>query len=400
MQTAQPLHNPCLHICMLGSFTIMRGEEDISPTLKNSRQLSVLLKVLLARRGRPGTLEELMDILWEGQEYDNEAKILQNLIYRLRKTIDGGSGQDSYIVRIGGGYAWNTAAPYTLDVEEFERLADAGLRSCKQGRGDMQTLREAVSLYTNDFLSDYIYDQWTIPYRQTLKQKYIGCVDALLQYLREGERYADIAALCEAALSIDPLDEGISIAYMQALVAMQKNTMAVQHYSQLTERLYRELGIPPSKELKAAYAAIHQGGNYLLHDIDGIARVFKDADTFYGPFFCDEELFNALYKFELRKMRRDGQASCLMLLTLARNDLAKPGKVELDRAMDALKQTLISSLRSSDIVCIWNESQALVLLTLIAYEDSFIVAKRLQDKYLRAEHGNLLLHYKAIAVTP
>jgi hypothetical protein len=199
-------------------------------------------------------------------------------------------------------------------------------------------------------------------------------------------------------MAIDLYDEKVHVAFLDALVATNRIAHARMHYSYITELLYRDLGISPSAELRDAYAKINSNAKYVQHDMEAILGSFSEEERkAEGPYFCDEEIFHELYKLERRRLQRNGQSNCLMLLTMSNANYGMPSADVLKAAHNALREVLTASLRKGDVVCIWNDAQVLVMLSSLTYEDAEIISHRIITRFHKAYEGSQLMLQKKIS---
>lgn len=385
-----------LTIRLFGVLYVARGDDALTDKLKRSKQLEGLLKYLIAYRGRFVAPEELVDALWENRNCDNPAKAVQNLVYRLRMLIDLPEGP-SHILYVNGGYGWNCQAAYELDLEEFDRALDEAMAQMRSGTPDPALFSKALQYYTTDFLANSLYDLWTVSLRQAYRLKFTNCVETLIGLLNAGERYQEIISVCEKAMTIDPYDEKVHVAFLLALMATNRIAHARMHYSYITELLYRDLGVSPSAELKDAYAKINGNTRFIQHDIESILGSFGDDRSSDGPYFCDEEIFHELFKLERRRLQRNGQSNCLLLLTFSNANYGMPSGDVLKTSRKALKEVLLASLRKGDVVCMWNDAQVLVMLSSLTFEDAEMISHRIITRFHKAWTGMPLMLQKKIS---
>jgi DNA-binding SARP family transcriptional activator len=396
LNCTQEKHEP-LAVRLFGVFYAARGGEALTEKLKRSRQLEGLMKYLIAYRGRYVSPEELVDALWENRSCDNPAKAVQNLVYRLRMLIDL-PGQPSHILFVNGGYGWNTQAGCVIDLEEFDGALEEATSRLRAGAPDAALYFKALGYYTMDFLANSQYDLWTVALRQAYRLKFTGCVETLIGLLKAGNRHQEIIGVCEKAMAIDPYDEKVHVAFLEALMATNRIAHARMHYSYITELLYRDLGISPSAELKAAYAKINGNAKFVQHDMDAIIGVFGDGERkAEGPYFCDEDIFHEIYKLERRRLQRNGQSNCLMLLTVSNSNYGMPPADVLKDARKILTGVLTASLRKGDVVCMWNDAQMLVMLSSLTYEDADMISHRIITRFHREYTGAPLMLQKKIS---
>ena len=81
-------------------------------------------------------------------------------------------------------------------------------------------------------------------------------VHRLIEILRGRGQFDQIIELCRDALEIDQMDESINRELIFALAESGRNQEAIQHYNQITELYYNQLGVQPSEELRGLYHRI------------------------------------------------------------------------------------------------------------------------------------------------
>lgn len=191
----------------LGRFEVMVAGKVIPPAAWQSRKARDLLRLLVARRGRPATREELTELLWADEPVagtDRRGHRLAVALSIIRGVLDGTrSAADSVVLTDDGSVALDTAR-IMIDLETFLRQADHGLRLSRRGQAveGRAVLVAAERLYTGDFLEGESYEDWAAVPRE----------QARATYLRVGR------ALAEDALHTG--DTGEAIHYLLRILAM------------------------------------------------------------------------------------------------------------------------------------------------------------------------------------
>lgn len=393
MGTLQKDSTDSLKIKMFGSFNLSRGDQDLTASLKNNRNLCVLMQYLLVQRGKTVSPEELTDVLWDQKDIDNPSKVLQNLVYRLRKFLD--TEEPSHVLHSGNGYMWNSDSDYTLDLEDFEKNMEEGLSSISSTVNDPDILNKAILLYSGDFLEDMAYDLWTVRIRQWYKNKYSACINALFEDLKGQGRFNDIITLCDKALSVDPYDEKVHGVYIEALAREGRMAHAIMHYNYITDFLEKSLGVEPSPELVSIYKRLKETSRF-GENFSAIMDDLKEIDDGEpGPFLCNEDMFRRIYQLEVRRMQRNGQSNCLLVFSFHRPDNSTPPKDVAKSAQDTFKPIIMGSLRRGDVVCLRANFEVLAFLNSTTYEGAIVVAQRLQRRFEKSYAGlPLKLQYR------
>ncbi len=241
--------------------------------------------------------------------------------------------------------------------------------------------RECLKLYGGNYMGESAQVEWVIPTANYYKRLYINITTRAAQLNKALGRHEETLALCEAAFRIEPYEEPLHAAFIQALLELGKPKQARAHYEMVTAELYREYGVKPSQVLKDTYRYITENSSSVSMDLDVLQELLSEKEHAYEAFQCEPELFRSIYKLEARRAVRSGQVVYLVLLTLqeAGNGLLDP--MLLASAMTGLGDLLLSSLRRGDVVSRWNESQFVIMLASLTYEDGEMVVRRLLDKF-------------------
>ena len=149
-----------LAVKTLGGFRVSRFGEPIGAADWQSKKSRTLFKILIARRGRPVTREQLMENLWPG---DDPAKLGNRLSVALA-TLRGVLGRDLDVIRADADAVSLDLTQVELDVERFFAAVEAG--RCE----------DAERLYTGDFLEEDVYEEWAQDLREQAREAYASAV--------------------------------------------------------------------------------------------------------------------------------------------------------------------------------------------------------------------------------
>ncbi len=376
---------PTLKITTLGMFSVELDGKNLSEDSRRQQQIWTLFKYIIISRRRRIPPEEFYDVLWRDESCENPAKALQNLIYRLRRVLS----QDDpdaprYILLKQGCYCWNQDAPVEIDVDQFESLNIQAMAEEQAGDANraIELYKQCLALYRGNYLNESSSVEWVIPTANYYKRLYINITTRVTQLLKSLGRHEETLAVCEAAFRIEPYEEPLHAAFIQALLALGRPKQARSHYEAITSALYREYGVKPSQVLKDTYRFITENSSAINMDLDILQELLAEKEQVYEAFQCEPELFRSIYKLEARRAVRNGQVVYLVLLTILSNSHVQLDPVLLSQAMDHMNDLLLSSLRRGDVVSRWNESQFVIMLASLTYEDGEMVIRRLQDKFL------------------
>jgi len=235
-----------LAIATLGLFVVTRSDGPIPLTAWQSRKARDLLKLLVARRGRPLTRDGAAEALWPGEPSGPLANRLSVALSTLRRVLDPERRHppDHFIAADGQSLALRTNR-VTVDVIAFLEAAEAGVRlAC--GSDDTaaeDALREAARRYTGDFLEDDLYADWAVDCREQARSAAQEVARLLARAaLRRGDE-EDAMRQLRRLLERDPYDADARAALMGAQLRLRRYGEARRQHALYARRM-AELGLP------------------------------------------------------------------------------------------------------------------------------------------------------------
>jgi two-component SAPR family response regulator len=172
--------------------------------------------------------------------------------YRARRALGV-----EFVVYDDERYRLNAQLPVWYDVAEFRRLVDVS----RQAATDVEraeALRQAMPLYTGDYLTDVDAD-WAAVKRAELHRQYFEALDRLIIILVRQHCYDEVIIHCQHGLEIDYFHENLHRALMFSLAMTGHATGALRHYDVVAKRLAQELKTIPTSEMTALAARIRAG---------------------------------------------------------------------------------------------------------------------------------------------
>ena len=205
----------------LGRFRVVRAGEPVAPAAWQSRKARDLLKILVARRGRPTTREYLMEALWPEQSPGPLGNRLSVLLSTVRGVLDPEKHHDpDHFVAADKSALWLQVESLDIDVERFLTSATEALALRRNGGADASTrLTAAEALYAGDFLEEDAYEDWAIGLREEARAAYTEVARALAE---DAAAAGDTDAATRFYLRLlerDPYDEPAHLGLVGALEA-------------------------------------------------------------------------------------------------------------------------------------------------------------------------------------
>ena len=127
---------PPVVVQSLGRFRVVLSGEPVPLGAWQSRKARDLLKLLVARRGRPTPRDVLMEALWPEQGPGPLGNRLSVLLSTVRAVLDPGKHHDQdHFVGADKNAVWLDRANLSIDVEEFLEAAEDALVLHRAGDG-------------------------------------------------------------------------------------------------------------------------------------------------------------------------------------------------------------------------------------------------------------------------
>ncbi len=232
--TAQPLV-----VQALGRFRVLRGGEPIPLAAWQSRKARDLLKILVARRGRPTPRDYLMEALWPEQSPERLGNRLSVLLSTVRTVLDPEKHFDGdHFVAADRSSLWLQVENLTVDVERFLAAASAGLAAQREERPDARALLAAAeAAYSGDFLEEDAYEDWAIALREESRAAYTEVARALAE---DAAAHGDADAATRYYLRVlerDPFDEPAHLGLVTALDAAGRHGEARRRFRAYCARM-------------------------------------------------------------------------------------------------------------------------------------------------------------------
>lgn len=255
-----------LHIQLLGQFRLVYGDQPV--TSIEAPRLQALLAYLLLHRIAPQSRQQLAFLLYPDSSEAQARTNLRNQIHYLRKALPDA---DRFLISDAQTLQWNSNSAFRLDVVEFEHaLAHASSSAA---------LREAVNLYGGELLPG-CYDDWILPEREHLRQRFVETLERLILLLENQRDYRAALSYAERLLHQDPLREETYRHLMRLHRLSGDEAGARRVYQTCVKVLQRELDAEPSAETRAEFARLSRRDLLAENDLPSstITLLFTDIE--------------------------------------------------------------------------------------------------------------------------
>jgi DNA-binding SARP family transcriptional activator len=245
-----------LAVRMLGSFDLTIDGRPV--THWHGQRTRSLMQFLTAHRLRGVSRDELITAVWPDIGEECGRHRLHQGIYELRSTLRAADPSRSPIVCIDGVYGFDRSVPVWVDVEVFDGLASAAMRSSMEQRVDeaIEVSRAALELYRGDFLRQATDADWATSERNRLSARFVLLSIQLGELLTgRGDCRAALAVL-DPVLSMEPWNEDATVLKMRCYATTGARSMAAATYRACAEALASEFGIKPAAHTVSVHEQI------------------------------------------------------------------------------------------------------------------------------------------------
>jgi DNA-binding SARP family transcriptional activator len=250
---------PCVEFCLLGPMVVRCG--GVSVSLPRGRQRT-LLAVLLLRRGRALTADELAELLWAPGPVPRSAAVtVRTYVKRLRQSL-GPAGSDR-IVTAPGGYLIRVE-PGELDTAVMEKQLAAARASARAAAWDQAAVQAgaALGLWRGDPLADAELPPLAAQEAERLTELRLQARELRIEADLALGGHAEAVTELPQLIAANPVREHLYALLMRAYYRCGRRAEALDTYRAARNVLAEEIGADPGPELQA----LHQ---QILHDDTG-----------------------------------------------------------------------------------------------------------------------------------
>ncbi len=241
-----------LHIQLLGGFLLV--EDDAPITTLHAPRLQALLSLLVLKRDAPQSRQHLAFSLWPNSSEAQAQTNLRNLVHQLRRLLPRA---DAYLVLNGRTVQWRNDAPFTVDVASFEQALSQAEHALRRGDevSAQISLETAITWYRGELLPG-CYDEWILPDRERLGQRFTAALGRLIPLLEAQRDYPAAIQYTQRLLQIEPLHEAAYLQLTRLYALSGDRAAALRTYQVCAAQLRQELATEPGQPLRELYAQL------------------------------------------------------------------------------------------------------------------------------------------------
>jgi DNA-binding SARP family transcriptional activator len=248
-----------MEIRCFGRFEVLQNAMPVQDWRRSKAK--TLLKYLLVRR-QPLPRDVLIDLLWPETDPQAAINCLRVTVHALRQALGTSDRNGSeYIVFEGGKYRLNPDVELSVDVDRFRAHFETGLQLERRGQRDeaIRHFEIAEGIYRDDYLTDDLYEDWTLVRREELRDQYVMVVTKLADYCIERGDYDGCIVRCHKLLQKDVCREDAYQRLMRCYGYLGQRSQARHWYELCVRTLRLELDVEPTEQTYLLYSQVSSG---------------------------------------------------------------------------------------------------------------------------------------------
>ncbi|MFI5272187.1 MAG: ATP-binding protein [Ktedonobacterales bacterium] len=246
--------SPMLHVQLLGDFSLTYDGRPVEGM--STPRLQSLVAYLVLHRDAPQLRQHLAFLFWPDSSEAQARNNLRQLLYALRRALPSANALLSVDSRT---LQWRCDAPLWIDVDEFAGVLVA-IERIERGQ-DVTALyaagEQVLNLYQTDLLPG-CYDEWIVPEREHLRDRFLHALDRLIQLHEQRPDYAAAIRYARRLIRSDALNEEAHRRLMRLHALSGDRSGELLAFQNCVSILQRELGIGPSQVTEELHQRLQQ----------------------------------------------------------------------------------------------------------------------------------------------
>lgn len=258
---ASPVRQEGLVIRCLGAFEVARDGRRIPREAFSRRKALDVLKILVLHQGGPVHREKIAEQLWPGIPLQAGLNRLHVVVNALRSSIEAGRcpRASQYVLFEGDYYRFNTDAPHSVDVRDFEALLGEARRAHLHGHDDraLTLLGNALDLYRGDLFEGEADSEMFEMHRVRLRHLYLDAVREVVRARLCRNQSDEAIRVLRAALAREPVALDLQENLIRELLRTGRLVEARQQYASCRTALRRHLDMELPAHTRALGALLY-----------------------------------------------------------------------------------------------------------------------------------------------
>lgn len=253
---------PRLMIRTFGGFVLFRDDTPLEESAWEAIQPKLLLKAIIAHRSHGVPKDVLIEALWPEVSPVSGERNFKVILHRLRKTLEPDMNKDfgSSYIHLRANLVSLDEELCRVDIDDFASLCRRGEQKREEGdiKSAVELFKQALELYSGDFLSEDLYASWAEPKRCELRERQISLLFEVGELLEKQGNLKTAHDYFRRVLTMDPTLEP---AYQRLIVNYSNRGMrnaALKTYADCVQILRDELNTGPDPLTTSLYKKVLQ----------------------------------------------------------------------------------------------------------------------------------------------
>jgi DNA-binding SARP family transcriptional activator len=199
---------------------------------------------LLTKAGFAATRDEVIDALWPDLVPEVAVNSLNQTVYFLRRVFEPTFKED-----VSAGYVHHESDVLWLDPQ----LIQSRSRRCRDyidsliGQPSPEAIDHLLALYQGPFALDFSYEEWAVPFRDSLHVAYVHLMESAVNRDLEAGHFDRGIRVARRTLEVDPDLENVQLSLLRLYRATGAHSAAAEQYARYATYLREEHGVeaPP-----------------------------------------------------------------------------------------------------------------------------------------------------------
>lgn len=352
-----------LKIHLLGAFTLEYNNKILALEGHQGEKVWKMLAYLLMRRGDEVPAEELYLAVEGVPPNGDPARLMKNLLYRLRKLLDELDFMPgNYMILYDQGfYSWNMQIKCDIDLDNFWSWIDRAEES-RTNSQKMHYYRNALHQYQGELLVEFFYFPWLQAQREWIRNAYRKSRNFVIDVLMQKGDWEDVMELCRDLYRYDDESLPLQQAYLEALLKTDRQKEAVSFALALQDIWEREYCVSMVEVWPDIYNALDKSDLAGFMDLTVLQNQLEEDEPNLRLFYVDMGVFKSAYHLTLRNAERYHINAYLCQISLIGGDW-EAGEDGFQKQQEWMERTLSRCLRKGDLAANYCPNEYLLLLT-------------------------------------
>ncbi len=383
-------------IIAFDGFKILVDGENIVNRFGITSKKAILLQYLLANLNEEILIKDIAKVLWQNDESEDSINATKMTIAQVRNELANYDLADCMLVRKDR-CAWTVRKDVDIDFVTMQKTYQKAMSESMAGNKPHVLFEEILFTYAGDLFATLGNVEWIKHTRAYFNKLFCQTIKKYIDILEKEEKFIDIVRVSKLGIEKVPLEVDINIAFMKALINLNRPAEALLQYENVTNLYYIYFGGSLPNELIEFYKVLIKQEKVAQINLEQIYEDLKIEDEDEGALLCDYSIFKYIFRLYMRNLKRLNTTVFVVLVRLQAMG-GNIGPIETDRAMQRLGNTLKDNLRSGDALSRQSIMAYALLLPRVnsANTCKFVMERVKQLFYMDSQNTKFTLEYKML----